>query len=1007
MLVGDIGGAWRSMLSPENLGPLERDALLTKWGIRRDSFQGRLTDLITNPAVLLSIFLTFRFPVPTARNLFKAKEGIDGMLAKIPILRTLVGPHTSFHGTKVPGILDGLVSAKKEIFGEYMERQLGPAFSRFEQSAGRAINAREQIIVFNWLQKAHEVPVRGWDDVGILMPNLDQAMTTPMRDLAGSIRGTLDDTLTKVWKDPANIKALRAGVKRMAQNGTRDEELEQLVSLLDSGGYDGIPNYVPHRVVRTEADIKRLRDATIATANNKDFQRASQYKLITFLGREFYQRKGGMMPAMQELLLVGDLVDPAAYMRLQNSVRDKLVDGLKSAGMSKRSLDRIRQRPLDEVLSNSKRLVEEGEHDLFTTAIAEHMPAQYSMKLEPVLQSYYHSVASTYAWTIKGYGPQLLGEVQRAKALARVDSRAAWRAHVLENNIVPSALGKPTPRQVINAGLWDQRMGTIVATLERPSVRRLVGDKFADGMKEYYQANYGSFSLRGLTQKASSYFYLSTLGLNASAAFKNPFQNIITTGPLVGFKNYFGGQMDAWNRAGKYFERRLSGKLSHHEALIKTYPEFASAQLAESPITDESMGRAFDAAFRIHKTAPGGSVSRVDQAKRFAMALFSSSEVSNRLGAFHAGLRHAKQGGLKGAEALEHARQITISTQFIPTLASQPIAFSPGGALSNPLIRQLAQFPLRTLEFTILGVQEAIAGNPARMARQVAGAYITSEIGDVLGLNLGDALLGSALPVFTNVDERGNILAPLPIVPPAVALVAGAASAIGSGDWEVVHRQLPLLVPGGVGLARAIGFIPGLGDIPQAAARGLGRRWADYDNVNPLTGRIPVYTGGGSLTGYFKPWELVRHAIGIKGGALDEEATVARRLAKDADLIRASRREYTDALFANDPRKAARISAEYEVRFGHKMAIPATQIRQMQKRRKLTRIERQLSSLPRTARPQYEQAIRESGLRKSMSPRARALSPQTDYTNDLGLLDELDPYAISRYRNIPSSSPHP
>jgi len=995
MMVGDFGAAWRAMLTPENLGPMERDALLIKWGIRKDSFKGRMTDLLTNPAVLASVFLTFKFPIPTARNLFKAKEGVDGMLSRIPLLRTLAGSRTAFANTPVPDILDGILHSRSEIWDEFMERRLAPALTQFEAATGRAVTAREQVIMFNWLQKSHLKPVHGFDDVGVLMPGLDKAMTSPMRALATEIRGSLDDTR----------KVIYGGVQNMGRGA--GAEGNELRTLLGASFEEGLEDYVPHRIMRTELDIKQLREATLATANNKEFARGAQYKMTNFLGREFYQRKGGMIPAMQELTLVGDLVDPQAYMRLQNAVRDNLVSGFKRSGMSKKSIDNLSRRPLDEVMTDGNRFIHEGERDLFATALAEHMPAQYSMKMEPVLQNYYHSVANTFAWTVRGHGRALMGEVNRAKLLAKVDSRAAWRASVLENTVVPSALGRPSPRQVINAGIWDQRIGEIFGSLERPSVRRLMGDKVADGMKEYYQANQGSFSLRGLTQSAASYFYLSTLGLNPGAAFKNQFQGIITTGPLVGFKNYFGGQLDAWKRAGSYFNNRTAGKLSHAEAMAKTYPEFAAAQLVDSPLTDEVMGRAMDAAYRIHKTAPGTG-GKIDRAKRFAMALFSSSEISIRLGSFHAGLRHAKAGGLKGADMLKHARQTTVTTQFVPTLTDQPIAFGPAGALSNALIRQLAQFPLKTLEFTIEGVQQALAKNPARLSRQIAGAYITSEIGDVLGLNLGDALIGGALPTFTNVDEAGRVLAPLPIVPPAIALTAGLASGLANGDWDTFRRQMPLLVPGGIGLAKAVGFAPNIGGVPHATAQFLERRYADYANTNPMTGRIPIYTGGGSLTGYYKPWEITRYALGIKGGAIDQEAEAARRLSKDADLIRDIRRRYTEALFTNDPRKAARISSEYRTRFGHRLSIPEAQIRTMQERRKLTRIERQLSSLPKDARPQYEADVFGPGsaLRESRSAQGLKKMPvQANYTDEMGLLDELDPYAISRYRSSPTSFP--
>lgn len=1007
LLVGDVDGAWRSMLTPDDLGPLERDALLNKIGVSRDSFKGRVLSLITNPAVLLAVGSTFMFPIPTARNLFKVKAGVESMLARVPFIRSFAGPRVAFKGTAVPDILDSIETASHGFWDEHMSGILAPAFLRYERQVGRAITAREQAIVFAWSEKLHVRAPIGWDEVGVLLPNLDRHMTPQMREVAAAVRRSLDNTKTTLFEDAKSMAALRKTAKRMRDTGYPDEGLEQIVSMLGKGEgtYSGLPNYMPHRVVRTELDIRNLRNAALATANNEDFKRQAQYRMINFLGREFYQRKGGMVPALQELMVVGDLVDKPAYLRLTNGMKDKLVDGFRKAGMSTRSVANLERRTLDEIMSRGERLVSEGELPVFHKALADNMPAQYSMKLEPVLQQYYHSVSRTYAWSVKENGTKLLGEVQRAKLLASTDSRAAWRANMLENTVIPSALGKPTPRQVINAGLWDQRMGEIVANLDRPSVRRMMGGKFADTLKEYYHANLGTFSLRGLTMGASSYFYMSTLGLNPSAAFKNAFQPVFSTGALVGFKNMFAGHADAWAKSDVYFRGRMSKGLSHADALAKAFPEFADAGLAGNPIVDEALGRAFDSAYRIHKTAPG-SVRMIDRIKRAGMAMFTATETHNRVGAFYAGMRHAAQDGLKGAEAVAHARRIVVRSQLVGSLADTPMIFQSGGALSNPLLRQLAQFPVRTLEFTAEGVQDALTGNPARMIRQVAGVYITAEIGDVLGLNLGDSLMGGISPMFSPVNEKGAILAPLPIVPPVIALAAGVASTL-AGDWETIHRQLPLLVPGGVGLARAVGFIPGPSDVPQAVARWLGRKHADYKGANPMTGRIPVYTGRGNLTGYYSPWEITKYALGIRGGGIDQEAQAAQRLAKDGDLMKQVRRSYTDALFANDPRKAAGIEAEYEKRFGHKIAITEQQIRAMQERRKLTRIEKQLATLPREARPQYEQAINAAGLVSSgYSGRRKTITgPPPAYTNKMGILDEFDPYSVSRYRNIPGSFP--
>lgn len=1009
LLGGDVDSAWRALLTPDSLGPAERDVLLNKWGIQKDSFKGRILETVSNPAVLAAIAGTFIFPIPTARNMFKVKEGVEGMMSKVPWMRSFAGARVAFKDTAVPEILDSIQAAQERIWGESMSERLAPALAKFEQTAGRTISAQEQMQTFAWAANWHKDPLPGWKEAGVLFPNLESRMTPAMREYGTAVRGALDNTKETVFQNPEYMEALRKGAKRMRDAGYPDEGLDQIVSMLGKGDgtYQGIPNYVPLRAVRTELDIKMLRDAALATASDVKFKRDSQYRMMNFLGREFYQRKGGMIPNLQDLMVIGDVVDPQAYMKITNGVRDKLVDGFREAGMSEKSVAALERRGLDDILSKGGDLVQEGERNLFVTALADHMPAQYSMRLNPVLAQYYHSVKNTFAWTIMGNGERMMGEVNRAKALAAGgDARAAWRAHMLENTVIPSALGKPTNRQATNAMLWDQRMGEMVAWLDRPSVREFAGDKFVDWMRDAQLNSLGAFSLRGLTSAASSYFYMATLGLNPSAAFKNSFQPVFSTGAMVGFKNMFAGHADVAKNLGAYFDARLGKEgLSHVDALAKAFPEFSAARLAGSPVTDEALGRAMDAAYRIQKTAPK-DIGLLQKIQRASLAMFTATETNNRLGAFYAGLRHAAQGGLEGAEAVEHARQVVIRSQLVGGLSTTPMAFQSAGAFSNPLLRQLAQFPVRTLEFTTEGIQDALTGNPGRLMRQVAGVYITKEVGEVLGLNLGDALMGGITPMFTPVNERGAILAPLPIVPPVVALGAGIASTL-TGDWETIHRQLPLLIPGGVGLSRAIGFLPGPANIPQTTARWLGRKYADYEGTNPLTGRVPVYTGRGSLTGYYSPWEITKYALGIHGGDIDQEAQMAQRLTKDSDLMKEHRQLFVDALFANDPRKAAGIESEYEARFGHKIAITPAQIGQMQARRKMTRVERELAAMPREARPQYQTALARTGIAGAVSSGLRKpmVGPQPSYTNDMGLLDTLDPYTISRYRNIPQSFP--
>lgn len=1008
LLQGDISAAWRAALSPESLTLHERNRLMEKWGIRHDSLAGRAFDTVTNPMVLTTMALTFAFPIPTARNLFKVKKGVEGMLNRIPVMRGLTGVRGAFRGTPVPDILDDMARGRMLINETYLEGMLGPAFNKFQQAVGRMPNAKEQASLFMWLQKAHVKPLQGWDDLGVLFPHLERTMSEPLRALGRDVRATLDHTIENVFNNPDNRKWLLATVKRMKRLGYDNDEMDAIASLLEKGGYKGLPDYVPHRVVRTQADIKRLQDAVAATVGQDAFRQQAQLRPITFLGREFYRRKGAMVPHMQEIALLEDAMAPGALARLHAGVKDKLIEGLETAGVSSTGIRSLKRRTLSEILEKGANTLDPGDAKAFTIAVAEHMPKQYSLRLEPVLQHYYHSVGTTYAWSARGNGPRFLEQVQRAKLLGRANAQAAWRARMLEDTVLPSALGRPTPRQAMNAQIWDQRWGSMLAQLDRPSVRGVLGDQLVDGLQEMHRNSLGMFSLRGFSHKVASYFYASTLSANPAAAFKNNFQTILTTSTLVGAGRALHGQLEVLKRSGTYFAARFDDKLAHTDALKKAFPEFAEAGLSASPLTDEALGRAFEAAYRVQATAPL-TVSTVEKINRGMMSMFTASETNVRLTALYAGLKHAADDGITGAAAIRHARRVVEQTQFVPGLVDTPMHLLPGGVAANPLIRQLAQFPLKFTEFTLDGVRKAMAGDPSQISRQIAFSYVTMEAGEMLGVNTGDALIGNAIPAFTSVDERGTILAPLPIVPPAASVIGAVASGLGSGDWETFRRQLPLLVPGGIGAARAAGFVPG----GQPVAEAVNRKYADYANRDPATGRIPVYTGAGNLVGYYKPWELFRHAIGLKGGAMDEEIQLANRLRLDTAAIKAARKEYLTALFANDPRKMSRIEGEYRRRFGHDLTITRDQVRQTQKRRMMTRVERQLQTLPAAARPQYEQAAfggehpasRMSRAYGGHSAPSRMTPPPPNYTNDLDPMSELDVYEAGQRRSVPEGFP--
>ena len=240
-------------------------------------------------------------------------------------------------------------------------------------------------------------------------------------------------------------------------------------------------------------------------------------------------------------------------------------------------------------------------------------------------------------------------------------------------------------------------------------------------------------------------------------------------------------------------------------------------------------------------------------------------------------------------------------------------------------------------------------------------------------------------------------------------------------------RSTPLLIPGGVELFRTMGLIPpgvpgaGLG---QAAARAFERTYADYDQPAP-DGRIAVFSGRGTLKGYYRPWELVRYGLGVKGGDLEKEQLLLKTLVSQRDTIRETRQSYMDARFRNNGREAQQILEGFSARFGFELPVSNKDVKAMQMRRQVTRLEQVVRTMP--PGPAREQIIQLIGatlgttgeqilgidpalLGQSSKVRQAARTanvgrPGFSARTDLSPLDTVNPSTIGRTRGVNQQQP--
>jgi hypothetical protein len=312
--------------------------------------------------------------------------------------------------------------------------------------------------------------------------------------------------------------------------------------------------------------------------------------------------------------------------------------------------------------------------------------------------------------------------------------------------------------------------------------------------------------------------------------------------------------------------------------------------------------------------------------------------------------------------------------------------------------------------------------NPGTFARMIAGSVIAMELGDTMDWNVGDALIGGALPSF---QPAGKVLAPIPIVPPFFQVAGAAAMGLGSGDFTELARSFPLMVPGGTQLFRSMGLIPGdMGKVGRTVSKAFERTYADYDQPAP-DGRIAVFSGKGTLKGYYRPWELVRYGMGIRGGDMQSESELLQVMVKQRDQIREARQAYMDARFRNNAKEANQISDGFARRFGFQLPVTEKDMKAMQMRRQMSRLEQVVRTMPPgPAREQMVQIIAQTlgtqgqqilgvdpmllGQSNAVRQAARTAnvgSPRFNARTGLSPLDTVNPQTIGRTRGVNQQQP--
>lgn len=926
---GDVSGAARALVDPNALAPSERVTLADKWGLGGDDWYRSILRMVENPLVLVGMVMAVRYPIPTAKNLFNFAPQLTGLARNVGWARRMIGGlDETFHGLKagkttLPQAYKSLLN-DVQVFRESYGKQMAQAIAEFE-SAGGVFDKRAQVLLVAKLKGQDRGPKAFFRAIEE-GPAFDR--------LAGRVKMAMDDVYENVFK-AADKRAARIALRR---NKMTPEDFAALVDRADSGAADAkqtlrvilrsrsnakaeileqlrnsgfdtriftakrLKNYFPERMTRSALDFEKQTQEMVAVSE-RDWGRRQMVGAGTT--QHAKERLGKMVPNPDDLDLV----------------KDHLIDGTLPTRLRSRMRQSTQVRP-------------------------------YSYQFNQVMSSYLHSVSRAYGWTVRGHGHNIVDAMRRLESSSLPHNKI--RAAMLRDSYIPVALGRQTYKQMLQAAQWDDMRLNLVQSLSNGPLKTVLPGGVNKWLTDRLISDGGLFAVRNLQGRLASHFYVGALGANPVSSAWNMMQTILTTIPVIGVKATGQGMGRVFKAAPAYFRARGRG-IGHEEAIARTFPEFHRAGLSGAPFAEDVLN-SLDRAWTTSLQVPSAAKRPYDRVKAAMMSMFTGTETFVRLTAFEGTMAKAAKEGLSAAQAIPIAARVTQATQFLSGPENIPYMFLQSG----PLVKQFGVFGAKYVGFMAGTAQEIGSGaqrglmgrNWGTLGRAMAGSALAYEAGqELMGQDFTQGLMFGALPS----RPPGSLLYPIPWVPPVIGLGAAAIEGVATGDFKSLRRQAPILIPGGVQMARmSTVYAPDV-------ARTIGKQYADYDHPLP-DGRIPVMTPEGALRAYMTPMQLHMSAMGIppnEPGALQKEQELQRYIVAQTEKMRFMKRNFLNALEQNDIRTAIGIRTQFDQLYPGMGGIQITpqDWRAIELRRMVPRLERALENVPADVRPIYGQVI--------------------------------------------------
>ncbi len=578
---------------------------------------------------------------------------------------------------------------------------------------------------------------------------------------------------------------------------------------------------------------------------------------------------------------------------------------------------------------------------------------------------------------------------------------------LLKDTLLPRLMGRRTVGEMSNYS-----MSALVKDVSTRFAKGPIGEAikgsgefgrtFINEMEEMGKVHSPFSSPRMASGQMAKYLYVTHLGANMASVILNLTQPWMHTATIVGMDSVIAGYGRAFAEMGSYFDKRMkSGKFVESDEkvvelinssfkhakddLLGIGPDVYSLQDELSNFANLTPSKTETALFKV------------------PMKLFEKSEWLNRLVSAHAVDHMFEKAGRFATEGADYrfrmrtVRDIVDETQFGGSVLNTPTIFMGKGIIGqfgdSPLLRQFLTFPVRTLTAITPGIgrlSEGIGGGNRVIAGKefALGPFATLAdfsrgmgIASMLyytGKNFLDADLSRGLIANASTDMfggqdflEGGEYDWFP-APPAFDILIQSARGLLGGDMELFRRTLPRMLPSGVGLARVLSIQPenvGLPNVFSNLTSQFQRNYADWDNPTP-DGLVPYFKGDGTFIDFRKPADLVLQGLGLDLGKSKIKGELDGYLVKQREEILKYRNEYLNALFANNPRKAEGVKAEFERRFKIPLTITKENLRSRMRNRNITRTERILDRIPPEARSQYMKFLAARGDEMGVDPNA-------------------------------------